>query len=93
MSGVYIKDIEMPKSCYDCTMESICNRWALHDAEWQKENRDKDCPLVPVPPHGDLIDRDALRAEVKKHATPSDAWVFSFIRTAPTIIQAEEEIK
>ena len=45
---------------------------------------------VPVPPHGDLIDRDALRAEVKKHATPSDAWVFSLIRTAPTIIPAEE---
>ena len=46
-----------------------------------------------VPPHGDLIERDALREEVKKHATPSDAWVFSLIRTAPTIIPASEELK
>ena len=62
--GVYIKGMEMPKNCYDCTMESICNRWALHDAEWQKENRDKDCPLVPVPPHFDLIDHNALKIAV-----------------------------
>lgn len=55
------------------------------------EYRLKNCPLVPVPPHDDLIDRAALRAEVKKHATPSDAWVFSLIRTAPTIIEAEEK--
>lgn len=47
--------------------------------------------LITVPPHGDLIDRAALRAEVKKHATPPDAWVFSLIRTAPTIIQSSEE--
>ena len=45
---------------------------------------------LPPIPHGRLIDADALRAEVKKHATPSDAWVFSLIRTATTIIPAEE---
>ncbi len=49
-----------------------------------------ECHCFLVPPHGRLIDADALREEVKKHATPSDAWVFSLIRTAPTIIEAEE---
>ena len=91
--GVYI-NMEMPKGCYDCTMESICNRWALHDAEWQKENRDKDCPLVPVPEHGRLIDADALREDwlengENEYVYDTNAFLDS-LDGAPTIIPAEE---
>lgn len=41
----------------------------------------EDCPLVPVPPHGDLIDRDAL---------PTSRVEWEDIVNAPTIIPAEE---
>ena len=85
--GVYIKNMEMPKNCGNCFFDTHCDKWRLRN--WGAPPPD-DCPLVPVPKHGRLIDADALRAEVKKHVTPSDAWVFSFIRTAPTIIPAEE---
>lgn len=66
--SILIKNTEMPKSCNNC--------WALDDygdypvcriTEEQRgydfpirEKRMSKCPLVPVPPHGDLIDRDAL---------------------------------
>ena len=60
MSGVYIKGMEMPKNCCICHFSShdmclLCKR----DAEDWFENRPEYCPLVEVPDHGDLIDRDA----------------------------------
>ncbi len=91
--NILIKGMEMPKpGRYEATiivLDKSTAEIAISPVEddigyW------KEYPLIPVPPHGDLIDRDAIRAEIKKHATPSDAWVFSFIRTAPTIIPAEE---
>ena len=87
--SVYIHGMEMPTGCLDCDFRKhdLCKLW--HKVWDCAFNRHKDCPLFPVPDHGDLIDRDALRDEVKKHATPSDAWVFSFIRTAQTIIPEE----
>ena len=98
--GVYIKGMEMPKSCYKCPLrrrngiEIVCpiahESFSVADTNIL-EYRLGNCPLIPVPEHGDLIDRATLRAEVKKHATPSDAWVFSLIRTAPTIVEADKE--
>ena len=103
--SVLIRGMEMPENC------SVC--WALDDygdyprcriTEEQRgynfpirEKRMGKCPLVPVPLHGDLIDRDALMeefrlpkdlldpAQVLMHITG----VRAVIQTAPTIIQAE----
>ena len=95
--SILIKGMEMPK-CHFKTGESynVHGFWMVYPDGKSKLHImvDSDhwvCEAIPVPPHGRLIDADALRAEVKKHATPSDAWVFSLIRTAPTIIPAEEE--
>ena len=46
----------------------------MHHIKWdegigyeaQKTWREKTCPLIPVPPHGDLIERDALMKEFEK---------------------------
>lgn len=65
--SVLIKGMAMPTRCEDC----FCYR---HNAEYDYaycnisstnvlghgNARLNSCPLVPVPPHGDLIDRDAL---------------------------------
>ncbi len=65
--GVYIKGMEMPKSCSACPFcfgaNNICpwtREYATH------KERHNDCPLVPVPKHGRLIDADALMGEFEK---------------------------
>lgn len=59
MSGVYIKGMEMPKNCASCVLDRFCKHWDI------RSDRDEDCPLIPVPDHGRLIDADALWKEEK----------------------------
>ena len=63
--SVLIRGMEMPTRCGECllaklspTGESLICNYMLSRVPW--DERPFDCPLVPVPPHGDLIDRDAL---------------------------------
>ena len=63
--GVYIKGMEMPTSCGNCFFDTHCDNWRLRN--WGAPPPD-DCPLVPVPPHGRLIDADALRAKQQEDA-------------------------
>ena len=60
--GVYIKGMEMPANCFLCPL-SVLNENRLFCKATQNEvvraKIDADCPIVPVPDHGDLIDRDA----------------------------------
>lgn len=108
--GVYIKNMEMPTSCWDCEVggakqmdNATCPFYAMEF--WEQENyQDKiadGCPLVPVPvpPHGDLIDRAELWVEINKICDRRDAGIItdltclqqilSALRHAPTIIPAE----
>jgi len=92
MSGIYIPNMEMPTSCGYCpfkyrTMEGDECMFNARSTEYQK--RPDDCSLVPVPPHGRLIDADALMA---KYGQRKPFMVFGEqIESAPTIIPAEEE--
>jgi len=80
MMGVYIKNMEMPKNCFDCMFHwhgdgtTYCLAQSkmhdLHHIKWQCKGyeeqmkyREPTCPLISVPPHGRLIDGDALKAE------------------------------
>lgn len=64
--SVYIKGMEMPKSCSKCPlyayegqgMEACRALHAIEDGIILKpwKNRREDCPLVPAPEHGRLID-------------------------------------
>ena len=64
--GVYIKGMEMPTNCMLCPFcveevdpangEMCMVTWTLMPP-CTRERLDN-CPLVPVPPHGALIDRD-----------------------------------
>lgn len=76
--GVYIPNIEMPTSCSACPLatrffdgEDVCSMLGtyVHDRD-----REDDCPLVPVPKHGRLIDADAFAAEMKKRQDACAAW-------------------
>ena len=96
--GVYIKGMEIPKSCADCalyrfgcTMEAKC--WNMCAASGKDLDNLFDigvpvwCPLVPVPEHGRLIDADILAA---KCDDPYWCVWLSDIDDAPTIIEADK---
>ena len=85
--SVLIKGMKMP-NCYNCTLESICSRWAKHDVEWQKQNRDEDCPLIEIPPHGRLVDADAL-LESDLGGEPFKSVIRRVLMQAPTVIEGE----
>lgn len=96
--SVLIKGMEMPKSCDECRImvfedtncvpELFCGCPIVFKAHPQGVGHRPDyCPLIPVPPHGRLIDADAL---MKLEVIPSDNWVFRAVEKAPTIIPAEE---
>lgn len=96
--GVYLSNINMPTNCGECllaklsqTGESLICNYMLSRVSW--EERPFDCPLIPVPSHGDLIDRVALMQH--EVLLPRDGGSMpivysSYIRNAPTIIQTDE---
>lgn len=54
--SVLIKGMKMPKSCASCRFNgAYCYAKGDEDA-----HSTLSCPLVPVPDHGDLIDRNML---------------------------------
>lgn len=65
MSDILIRRMEMPKNCKQCFyMASGCK------ANKHNNGRPQDCPLVPIPPHGRLIDADEI-SEHKYTTIPS----------------------
>jgi hypothetical protein len=86
--SVYIHNMEMPQNCYWCPLRASCvHRIYL-------EERPDDCPLVHVPPHGDLIDRDALFKEMEQKGWYDNAdrdIAEDLVLDAPIIIEGEEE--
>ena len=65
MSGIYIKGMEMPKSCMACQW----SRTDITNTDWcvlTEKDLPCDCPLVAVPDHGRLIDADALHEHMVK---------------------------
>lgn len=102
MSGIYIKGMEMPKNCSECAFcgyygngEHMCDiRDKAVEYESAKTSRRDDCPLIPVPDHGRLIDADALREDwlengENEYVYDTNAFLDS-LDDAPTIIPAEE---
>lgn len=70
--SILFKGMEMPKSCGECRFAGVCgvhsvDEWpdlesiVLNDVIGVGGERDQNCPLFPVPSHGDLIDRDAYQ--------------------------------
>jgi hypothetical protein len=100
--SIYIKGMEMPKGCFECPFkhrgfngsETVHYCYAICKEVSDDGDIDADCPLIPVPPHGDLIDRDALPWEKQGlMLTDPDEWGLKAwdIEHAPTIIPAGEE--
>lgn len=98
--GIYIKDIKIPKNCGNChfcngiasTDYGLCT-WCDVDGKVRDVYTRQDCPFIPVPPHGRLIDADAILQKATKGEEPFD-WIdkkelIELFFDAPTIIPAE----
>ena len=100
--SVYI-DMDMPTSCSTCKLfgEYGCPFVGAVGYALTRGERCEDCPLIPVPDHGDLIERDAL-IEAMARMVPwaitdptANAFLdglsaaYEAIKAAPTIIPAD----
>ena len=83
--SVLIRGMEMPTSCSTCFIA-----WCIGRANNPQVmvQRGADCPLVPVPPHGRLIDADALLFNIPAPIEDEYKYVRRIIEDAPTIIPA-----
>ena len=104
--SILIKGMEMPMRCADCWLMDGNDGWCsacrgkhlVCDYRYGIKDRPEWCPLVPIPPHGRLIDADALDDVLMKLAdntyTPKvfASWL-TYEENAPTIIPASEEIR
>ena len=96
--GVYI-DMEMPKSCESCPCKTAdafgglgCQTTGYIPLRKANQDRPDWCPLVPVPPHGRLIDADKIPYR-KIMLDDDDEFYYGvtqpYIDRMPTIIPAE----
>ena len=110
--GIYIKGMEMPTDCRNCPFEMYymncgetkCRATGKILADFYKpipfDGRAEECPLVEVPPHGRLIDADALLESIKearkKDPDVEDVYIDDYftvaewVVSAPAIIESEE---
>ena len=90
MSGIYIPGLAMPTNCLDCPVYwDKCPNFETEGEEYL-ERIHPDCPLVPVPEHGRLIDADAI--DWVEGRDEQDRPVYLLLKVQiddiPTIIQA-----
>lgn len=94
--SILIKGAKMPKNCCECA-GAYCdnNRWLCTLAGecvdrfiYVECGRPTFCPLVEIPPHGDLIDKDKLKDKINI-AFLSE--IGTVIDDAPTVIESEDE--
>lgn len=104
--SILIKGMEMPETCKLCYLSEfdpgfyayVCKPTGIRiDYDMAKIDRPRTiCPLVPVPPHGRLVDADKLMQEmrlfIKENMLSRDdaRELLETIKDAPTIIPAEE---
>lgn len=102
--SILIKGMQMPKNCTDCPLfESKYHYHGCHAVPQSFNDMDmwnfvgdrpSWCPLIEVPPHGDLIDRDEQIKRAWRLNLSTRELIEEMLKSAPTIIEAEEsEVK
>ena len=93
--SVLIKGVEMPSSCQCCFASDDESRFCRAANKYiPMLGKPKFCPLVPVPPHGRLIDADALQVDMMEMVASGmcgEEDCIDAVIEAPTIIEAEGE--
>ena len=100
--SIIIKGMEMPKNCWLCPLSVLYEkpremlRCKISKEEVLRNKIDSNCPLIKLPPHGRLIDADALGISYCNPAVFIDenygtGWnhAIDAITNAPTILEEE----
>ena len=86
--SVLIKGLDMPDCCWNCPC--LDGEYGECNISGQKIKGDgeriADCPLIELPDHGDLIEKDSL---VKRCDAPHWCVWLNEIEDAPVVIPAE----
>ena len=105
--NILIKGMELPHDCEECKLceiipvgaYQIFRKCVVLNRKAEYVIRRKDCPLVELPPHGDLISREWLVCiglhlmNIAKNDDIANGvkWLWQYAIEAPTIIEAEGE--
>lgn len=106
--SVLVKGMKMPKCCYDCELIDVvesCPCYSMTLAEfiefpWIRKARHRYCPLVELPQHGDLVDKQKMAETNEQHykifegeenADYARQVVLQMLDQAPVIIEAEND--
>lgn len=90
--SVLIPNIKIPDHCWECPLMSHLLCGYSKEIIPGTKKRD-DCPLVELPPHGRLIDADALFNNLERTGWYDNAdrdIAEDLVLAAPTIIDAED---
>lgn len=93
--SVLIKGMEMPTRCWDCLLNTYgyCMASEHSDIIPSDAPIPSWCPLVPVPPHGKLIEKNAVFELIRSFLNVDRQLPVEFMKALyelPTIIEAEE---
>ena len=100
--SVLIKGMKMPTSCSECALNYDCFKCIVtgtpffdHEQNFDDETTRLDnCPLVEVPPHGRLIEKNAVFELIRSFPNVDRQLPVEFMKALyelPTIIEAEED--
>ena len=99
MSDLLIRGMDMPKNCFECPWRCkvdpenllcrISGEYFEETFSGTIQNRHKSCPIVPVPPHGRLIDADESIKKIPIVSYEIYENIRTLLESAPTIIPAE----
>lgn len=100
MSDIVIRNMEMPVNCFVCGLRKgtkcfVGKRVLQVDFDSLGDAiRHWDCPLAGLPPHGRLIDADALQGRivelVKNGYVFDEVGCSGLIESAPTVLEASK---
>ena len=94
--SILIKGMEMPTSCYDCPLqgdECFGSIKCGYAKTWGSARmRAVDCPLISIPPHGKLIEKNDVFKLIQASPEIDKLLPVEFMKALynlPTIIPAE----
>lgn len=91
---IKVKGVKPPNGCVWCYFNDDSRCALIVGCDYDNTNgaqRRENCPLIELPDHGDLIDRDALKAECKEPYVwwETETQMARILKDAPVVIPAE----
>lgn len=87
--SMLIIGVKPPKSCYTCSWYNKVYCPVSGGRYYYRAQRHPNCPLIELPPHGDLVDRSELLAEYDRQHEGEAGKARKIMEQATAVIEAE----